>query len=355
MPADGALKVLVLIASTHRRGAEIEGERLTRELRSTGLAVDVAALAPGAAPALEVKVLGSRPLGIATLRALRRRAVEVDVVVAYGSSTLPACALGLIGTGTPFVYRSIGDPGAWVLGRLHRWRTGFLMRRAAHVVALWPGAATSLRTLYRLDRDRLSVIPNARSSDEFRPPTVQERAEARAQLGLPADATIVGCVGSISHEKQLDLAVDAIARLDDVHLLIVGDGPGRTEVEGHAHAALGRRVAFTGVLDDVNPAYWAIDALLLTSRTEGMPGVVIEAGMSGVPIVATDVGAVRSMLDTGIDGEVLRADASPEDLSSGVRRALSVRTNTPAERTPAFQWPGAVRSWNELLLRYART
>jgi glycosyltransferase involved in cell wall biosynthesis len=347
-------RVLVVLTSNARRGAEIEGSRLASELQGLGVDAQAVCLAPATgASVLDLPVLGAGPLAVSTLRALRRRARQCDVVIAFGSSTLPACALALTGTGVPFVYRSIGDPGAWVRGRLHRWRTGVLMRRATHVVALWPGAATSLRALYGVDPGRLSVIPNARSSDEFRPPTAAERAEARAQLGLPTDALVVGGVGSISHEKRLDLAVDAIARLNDVHLLVVGDGPGRAEIERHARTALGGRATLAGVLDDVTPAYRAIDALLLTSRTEGMPGVMIEAAMSGVPIVATDVGAVRSMFDTGIDGEVLAADASPDDVSSVIERVLRGRNRSEPAGTDAFEWRNVARSWNEVLHRYA--
>ena len=350
------LKVLVVLTSNARRGAEIEGSRLARELQQLGADAQAVCLAPATgAPVLDLPVLGSKPLGPSTLRALRRGGRQCDVVIAFGSSTLPACALALTGTGVPFVYRSIGDPGAWVRGRLHRWRTGTLMRRAAQVVALWPQAAASLGFLYGVDASRLSIIPNARSSDEFRPPSSRERAESRSRLGLPADVPVVGWVGSISHEKHLDLAIDAIARLDDVHLLVVGDGPGRADAEKHARTVLAGRATFSGALDDVTAAYRAIDVLLLTSRTEGMPGVVIEAAMSNVPVVATNVGAIPSMFDMGIHGEVLTADASPEEVSSAVSRVL--RGGLPSLPTgiDAFGWPGVVRSWVEVLHRCARS
>ena len=82
-------------------------------------------------------------------------------------------------------------------------------------------------------------------------------------------------------------ASGAVAGLEHVHLLVVGDGPERADVGEHAQDVLGERATFAGTLDDVVPAYRAIDVLLVTSRTEGMPGVVLEASMSGVPVVAT--------------------------------------------------------------------
>ena len=102
--------------------------------------------------ALPMTVLGRRRLGLSTLRRLRQAAHGVDVVIAYGSSTLPACVIALASSSTPFVYRNISDPGYWVRNRLHRAVTGFQYRRAAMVVALWPGAATRWRDCSGCDR-----------------------------------------------------------------------------------------------------------------------------------------------------------------------------------------------------------
>ena len=348
------MRVLIVLTSNDRRGAEIEGSCLAVELRAMGVHAETAALAPGAGSSLlDVPVLGRKPLGLSTLRTLRARARQYDVVIAYGSTSLPACAMALVGSRVPFVYRSIGDPSAWVRGRFHRWRTGILMRRAAHVVALWPDAADSIQKLYSIDTRRISVIPNARSSDDFRPPTDAERVEARASLGLPVDAQIVGCVGSITAEKRLHLAIGAVAELPGVHLLVVGDGPGRTELEQEANAVLGGRVTFTGVLDDVVPAYRAIDVLLLTSSTEGMPGVVLEASMSGVPVVAADVGAVRSLFEAGVEGEVLAPETCPGGVSFAVDRVLSNRRGAAPARMDAFGWQAVACKWNEFVHRYA--
>lgn len=344
------MRVLIVLTSNDRRGAEIEGSRLAQELSERGVDAEAVALAPGAgASLLDVPVLGRKPLDLSTLRALRTRALQFDVVIAYGSTSLPACAMALAGSGVPFVYRSIGDPSAWVRGRFHRWRTGTLMHRATHVVALWPGAANSIQKLYSLEAERISVIPNARSSDEFRPPTEAERAEARSSLGLPVGAQIVGCIGSISAEKRLSLGVTAIAELPDVRLLVVGDGPQRTELQQQARASLGVRVTFTGVLDDVVPAYRAIDVLLLTSSTEGMPGVVLEASMSGVPVVATEVGAVSHMFEGGVSGSLLPVSADAKSVRSAIEAVLAEPFRATASTPQRFEWPSVVDAWIEQL------
>ena len=159
------LRVLIVVTSAQRRGAEIEGTELSRQLVDLGLDARTVALCAGAPTShLDVDVLGEKPFGIRTLRALRRCAREVDVVVAYGSSTLSACALGLAGTGVPFVYRSIGDPARWVRGRLHRAVWARLYRRADRIVVLWPGGERSVRQLFDVDAACIETIPNARDA-----------------------------------------------------------------------------------------------------------------------------------------------------------------------------------------------
>ncbi len=232
---------------------------------------------------------------------------------------------------------------------MHRWRTGVLIRRAARVVALWPDAAEAIQRLYSVDADRISVIPNARSSDEFRPPTDVETLKARASLGLPMDARIVGCVGSIAAEKRLHLAVDAVAGLEHVHLLVVGDGPERADVEQHAQDVLGERATFAGTLDDVVPAYRAIDVLLVTSRTEGMPGVVLEASMSGVPVVATQVGALSDMFAAGIPGALVPLESDATSIGAVVRAVLVERPRSPTSPAGDFGWPAVTSRWIEQL------
>src|SRR4051812_22391837 len=102
-PADGKLlKVLQLITDRDRRGAQVFALDLAAGLQALGATVDTVALAPGThGDRLPVRALGARRLGFDTLKKLRSAALGYDVVVAHGSSTLPASALALIGTGLP--------------------------------------------------------------------------------------------------------------------------------------------------------------------------------------------------------------------------------------------------------------
>ncbi len=287
-------RVLIVLASATRRGAEIEGAELARQLNKRDVVAEVVALAPSTgATSLDVEVLGATPLSRPTLQALRRRAKGFDVVIAYGSTTLPACAIALLGSRVPFVYRSIGDPTQWSKGGLHRLRTALLFHRAKKVVALWPEAGLAISRLYRVPAKRIVVIPNARDEGVFHPPTEVERGTARASFGLADDVKAIAFVGALSNEKRPLLAIETAMLVEGAHLLIAGDGPLRGEVEAAA-ATSGGRVHALGSLDDVRPVLHAADVLLNTSSTEGMPGSLIEAAMCGVPIVATDQAVARA-------------------------------------------------------------
>ena len=98
------------------------------------------------------------------------------------------------------------------------------------------------------------------------------------------------------------MAIAAIARLPDHLLVVAGDGPLRHEAERLAAAEAPGRVMFLGEVGDVIPVLHAVDAVVITSEAEGMPGVAIEAALCGLPVVATDVGAVWRG-EGGVDGE----------------------------------------------------
>ena len=153
-------------------------------------------------------------------------------------------AIALRLTECPFVYRSISDPARWIRNDLHRRVTGLQMRRAARVVAMWPGAEASIRSMYRLPAGRTAVIPNARDPAVFRPPTPAERASARAFLQLDGEHRVAAFIGRLSTEKRVDLAIDAVGCTADNVLVIAGDGPDRALAERRAAMLGPGRVRF---------------------------------------------------------------------------------------------------------------
>jgi glycosyltransferase involved in cell wall biosynthesis len=308
--------VLHLVTSTQRRGAQVFAVDLAGELADLGLPGDVVALNDGGG--LPVAWAGRGRFHPVTLRELRRRARRSGVVVAHGSATLLAAFQATRATSIPFVYRGIGEPDHWVSGALRRGRVGLMLRRAARVVALWPAARGRLIQRYALDERRVVTIPNGVRVRDFPLATPETRRSARAELGITNGGPVVSFVGSLTDEKDPLAAVRAVAAIDGTRLVVAGDGSLSPEVRVLADRLLPDRAHFLGPVGNVAPILTASDALVLPSRTEGLPGALIEAGFVGLPVVATDVGGVAEIVEDGATGALV----SPGD-DQALTRALA--------------------------------
>ena len=292
-----SLRVLHVLTSPDRRGAESGAFALNRALAERGVHGDIVSLSKSSGgPTLDVEVLGVRSLSLATLLKFRARSRSADVVVAHGSRTLPASAVALAGTQVPFVYKNIGDTAYWSSSPLRRVRVRAALRRSAAVIALTSKAKMSLHRLHGLPDEQVVVIPSWRSGDRFVPVNDERRRAARARLGLPADVVVYLILGALAPEKRVDRAIAAVAPIELAYLLVVGGGPERVRLEAAAEAAMPGRCVFAGAVDEPEALLPAANALLLTSESEGVPGVLIEAGLSCLPTVAFDVGGVSSVV-----------------------------------------------------------
>jgi glycosyltransferase involved in cell wall biosynthesis len=336
----GRWGVLHVVTDPRRRGSQAFAHDLDAALRERGRRSSIVALAGDGE--MDIPALGPTRLHHRTLRELRRLSVGADIVIAHGSTTLDACGIALTGTGTPFVYVSIGDPRHWAPDRLRRARVGLLLRRAAAIASVSPMGRDILRATYRLAPERVQAIPNGRRPERFLPADRGDRAKARVELGLPAEATVLAVVGALAAEKRVALAIEAFALLvedageaarngrapleprDRVRLVVAGEGPERGRLEELARRRVPGLVTFTGNIADVGPVYRASDALVLSSTSEGVPGVLVEAGLTGVPAAATDVGFVRDVVVDGVTG-ALGASGDPQALVGAIRRVLADR------------------------------
>jgi glycosyltransferase involved in cell wall biosynthesis len=297
------MRSLHVITSDARRGAETFAVALCAALESEDHQVRIVALAASGDPrSLDVPLLGPSRGSRQTLVALRTAARSADVVVAHGSATLNACALALAGGRVPFVYRNIGDPSYWAVAGWRRQRVGVMLRRAARVTALWPTAATEIATMHHIPIERIDVVPNAVTEERFPRATTEERQQIRASLGLPIDEPCLAIVGALSPEKDVAAAIEVAAATPRATLLIAGAGELEAQLRELAEALAPGRVRFLGQVDDPRRVYAAADLLLLPSRSEGMPAVLVEAGLVGTPTVATAVGAVPDMIEDGVTG-----------------------------------------------------
>ena len=167
------------------------------------------------------------------------------------------------------------------------------------------------------------VVPGAGQQPFPERRNPQARARARLALGLAADATVVGAVGRLTYQKAPE---DFIAALRTLGPGITGVWIGSGELAGSvarlARAVPDLNVVFPGERDDVADLLPALDVFVLPSRYEGLPTVIAEAMLAGVPVVATAVNAVTDLVSPGETG-LLVPPRRPDLLAAAVRHLLS--------------------------------
>ena len=194
-----------------------------------------------------------------------------------------------------------------------------LARRTTRLVAVGAQVRDDLIGAGIGARQQYTVVPPG-----VRLPEPPPRAQARAELGIPADAKVVGFVGRLTAVKRPDRLAEVFRLVAHVHpdarLFVAGEG----ELLGELRAALAPvegRVHFLGWQSDVGRLYSAADVVLLTSDNEGMPVSLIEAATCGRPAVTTDVGSAGEVVIDGVTGYVTPLD--PGRLADAVNTLLA--------------------------------
>ena len=255
--------------------------------------VHTVALGPGRLDSqLDHQVLGRRRRSPGCIRQLRDLMSLFDVVVAHGSTTLLACTVAGTGVTTPWVYRQIGETLYWAptAGVGPEWPCA-----SSRPAWWWPWAGADRDVLadrFGVARQRIHVVPTGVPSARFRFADDACRLDARRRFGLQPDAMVVTYVGALSPEKGVETAIEAVAALPGVHLLLAGGGAGRATSSGRPPGGRRHGSHFAGVLDDVEAVHAAADVVVLPSQGgDSMPATIIEAGLCGRATVAAGVGA----------------------------------------------------------------
>lgn len=178
-------------------------------------------------------------------------------------------------------------------------------------------------TKYRIvPRNKAVVIPLGFDLSRFEK-SVKNRTELRKQMNLSAHKTAVAIVGRIAPIKNHRLFIDAAAATYKKHpeefiFYVVGDGELRNEVHDYISTTypwLNSSVIFTSWIADMTQFYPAMDVVCLTSINEGTPVSLIEAQASGIPVISTNVGGVKDVINPNETGIILN-EHSAEELSN---------------------------------------
>lgn len=315
--ADPAFRIVHLVTRSHRRGAEVVALELAAALDTLGHTNEVHAVALAADGGLIARLpvlVRSQRLGVRTyVQSAWRfhrllKAHPADIVVAHGGWAAIVVALAAPTSSTRVWQRILGMPiERWGAIRRFGWRT--VTRRFDGVAALTTEMEDEVRELGF--EGPVWLLPNARNPDRFAATDrVAASAMLRSELNIGPEVPLLAFVGHLVDQKHPEVAVDVLAEVrrqgHPAHLVIAGDGPRcRFVKERIAVHGVEKAVTMLGHRDDPELIFGGADLALITSRAEGIPGVAIEAQMTGCPVVTFQLGAVGDVVLDGVTGAIV--------------------------------------------------
>lgn len=348
---DQRLNLLFLINSLGCGGAERSLAELLPFLLESGIRPRVVCLrrsekgveADVRLLACDIRVLSSSGL-IPAAHALREiiRTGDVDLVHTTLFESDIIGRLAALGTGVPVLCslvntgyepaRLLGDPN---VSRKKLWAVRMIDSVTARLWTSRFHAITeavkdsAVRTM-RISPRKITVIERGRSPDRLGVPSAERRQRARAQLSLSADDEVIVTVGRQEYQKGQRYLLEAVQALAPARrrlVLLVAGRPGHASDElrhRQEQSELGDRVRFLGHRDDVPDLLAAADVFAFPSLYEGLGGSVIEAMALALPVVASDLPALREVVEHGRSG-LLVEPASVPSLTAALALLLDNR------------------------------
>jgi glycosyltransferase involved in cell wall biosynthesis len=162
----------------------------------------------------------------------------------------------------------------------------------------------------------IRVIPNGINSIDIYNPSLFDRNKERTEIGLNDDDLAVFFIGRVSEEKNpdvfLDVAEAVVAENKNIKFFVIGDGPMTPQVKKQVESINNENVQYLGYQSDIARYLSAADIFVLPSSIEGFPLSVLEAMAMRVAVIASDVGAVSEIVESGEDGIVVTPGSATE-------------------------------------------
>jgi glycosyltransferase involved in cell wall biosynthesis len=254
--------------------------------------------------------------GVRFLRLLLRQAIEVVHTHDIYTNIFAAPWARLAGCHVIASRRWLDAIPRAGLAPLNRWSY-----RCAHRVLVNSSlGARLLMDEERVPAARVLELPNFLEERAFNRVPIEVRSARRRSWGIPQGAFVIGTVARLAPVKNHALVLRALQRLEeDVHLVLIGEGPSRRALEQLARELhVDRRVHFMGQLVETENLHQFFDVSVLCSQSEGFPNAVIEALAAGCPVVATPVGGVPEVISERQTGLLVPVD-QPDALAASLQ------------------------------------
>jgi glycosyltransferase involved in cell wall biosynthesis len=286
------------------------------------------------------------PLAVARLwRYFRRERPDVAFCMDHHNAMLVGRVAGVAARVRALV---VGSHSTGLFGRRGSLRRAdrWLMEFTDCVVALSRTHARYLQEREGVSPGKLRVIENGIDVTAF---AESGGSRVRAELGIGEDEAVVSMVAALRPEKAHEVLLEAAARLEvgvrPVHFLLAGDGARREALEAlSVRLGVRERVHFLGARRDVPALLRASSVLVLPSHpvVETLPLAVLEAMAAGVPVVASRVGSIPEVIESGENGLLVPPGDAPA-LAEAIAHmlgddALARRVAAAARRTVAERY-----------------
>jgi glycosyltransferase involved in cell wall biosynthesis len=234
-----------------------------------------------------------------------------DIILCNGSRTLKYAAVVkrfFVGIPAKWIYRVIDSARYWNKRSLTQfYYRHFVIPAMDGAVGVSQKSLTEMIAHYGFKKSS-ACIPRAIDVNHFSKYIPDEKARERE--GIKKDAFLLLFLGNFTRQKRPDRFISIIHELQNdipnVHGLMVGNGPLKAQVEEQViQLGIQDKITYTDYQRDVRPWIAMSDLLLLTSDTEGMPGVVLEAGAMKKCIVSNDVGGIREVISDHENGYIV--------------------------------------------------
>lgn len=357
LPSQGRRRVLHIISTLGVGGAQLQLAEFVDRTPVDQFDIDILVLgrADGTFSAqrfartdLRIDYVSTWPMmapAVVEIAALcRRERYDIVHTWLFYANFVGAAAARL--AGVPFVISGVRNLSLWK----RAWNTRWWYRTADVLAARIPDVLTVNATPLVADhqwwsrtRRDIPVVPNGLNPTRILGDAVGARDWLRAELGLAADAIVVGTVGRLAPEKDQAVFIKAVAAVHRLKpalkAVVVGDGEC-----GAALKALTRElgledvVTFMGRRSDSRKIIAGLDVFMLTSQSEGFPNVLLESAFLGTPAISTDVAGASDVLDSAEDlfpaGHPVAAAGRLAEKLNHPERA---RTRANAVRTRAYR------------------
>ncbi|MFC2186928.1 glycosyltransferase [Fulvivirgaceae bacterium LMO-SS25] len=366
------LTILQIVTRRQYRGAEMFASKLSEGLVGQGHRVIFLGLYPP--PPVDLQPQGaecqdlngdsSAFISPKLLKELKQFIAEYkpDIIQANGSDTLKYSALCKRHfPQIPLIYRLISMPSYWMgTNPFKRMVYRFFYSKTNFVSGVGRPAIDQLVELMNYPPAKTNVI--YRGVDEHLFDKDSCRQTLGAELNIPQTAKVLITVGALKDEKDHHFMIDAFAQMNhhdkELHLILLGEGDLKMDLMAKCKSiGFGNKVHFVGFKDNVGEWLAGADLFLLTSKIEGVPGVVLEAAIQKLPALAIDVGGVREVIEHKITGialperEVKSFAFKADYLLSQPALLAEMGTNSRQLVVNKFGLSRAVREFEELYLQ----